>query len=575
VDSGKTSLLDAIRGTKVYASEPGFITQHVGASEVPLEVVQKICKPVLARLPIQLAIPGLLFVDTPGHEVFANLRRRGGSIADIAILVVDVTKGIEAQTVESLDILREYKTPFVIAANKIDLLDGWLSEKNASFTESFPKQRRDVQDRLDEKLYSMIGQLYERGFNAERFDRVTDFTKQVLIVPVSAREVEGLPELLMYIAGLAQKYLETRLKVSAEEGGRGSILEVKEERSLGATLDVVLYDGSVKVGDSIVFASASEVIVSKVKALLRPAPLQEMRAPTKPFQNINEAKAAAGVKIACDRAEEALPGSPLLVVPDDKTDEAVEEVRKELKEILVDTAALGVILKADALGSIEAITKLLGSEKVPVRKALVGNVTKRDVGEAASVREKDRSLGIIFAFNAPIEDDARRLAEESGVKIIEEDIIYNLIEGYRRWNSERIAQERREAFSSLTLPAKIKVLPGYCFHASNPAIFGVEVLVGSLRKGYVMMDEKGVEVGSVKSIQREKQSVEEAKAGDQIAISMDEPTYGRQVFEKQVLLSSPRKEEIEKIEKEYSASLSPEELALLKDIKKIKGYTVF
>lgn len=576
VDHGKTSLLDAIRGTKVQSKEAGAITQHVGASEVPIDIVKRVCAPVLSKMPITFTIPGLLFIDTPGHEVFANLRRRGGSIADIAMLVVDVTKGIEAQTLESLEILREYKVPFVIAANKLDLVTGWLPTQDASVADSIAKQRPEVQARLDELLYRMVGQLYEKGFNGERFDRITDLTKQVIIVPVSARTGEGLPELLLYLAGLAQKYLEARLRVSRDISGKASILEVKEEKGLGKTLDVILYDGTLSTGDSVVFATKGGVITSKVKALLKPAPLQEMRAPTEKFKSVKEVQAASGVKLACEGAEDALAGSQLYVVrnPEEEA-RAKEMVAKELKEIVFESEQTGVILHADALGSLEAITKLFSAEGIAVRTATISPPNKRDIMEAASVRGVDRALGVVFAFNVPVEDDVKREAENTGVKLFEEKIIYNLVEGYKRWLQEEKDREKREAFKTLTLPARVRVLPGFMFRASNPAIFGVEIEVGTVRKDYELMNEQGVIVGTLHSIQKDKQTVEEAKRGDQVAVNMPEPTYGRQVVEKQALYTAIPREHVKQLESKYAQSLSAEELELLKEIKKIRGFVMF
>ena len=130
VDSGKTSLLDKMRGTAVQSREFGGITQHIGASLFPIETIKDITGNLYERISkYETQIPGLLVIDTPGHEIFANLRMRGGSAADIAILVVDVNKGLEAQTIESIEILRKRKVPFVIALNKVDMLSGWSMKK--------------------------------------------------------------------------------------------------------------------------------------------------------------------------------------------------------------------------------------------------------------------------------------------------------------------------------------------------------------------------------------------------------------------------------------------------------------
>ncbi len=575
-DHGKTTLLDAIRKTSVASREAGFITQAIGASILPQSVLKATCGQLLDKLGVSLSVPGLLLIDTPGHEVFTNLRKRGGSIADIAMLVIDVTKGIESQTLEALEILREYKTPFVIALNKVDALDGWIAKEGSCITDSLKNQRADVLERLEEKTYALIGELYKHGFNAERFDRVSDFTKQLVIVPVSAKTREGLPELLLYVSGLAQKFLEKTLQTSEEEQGKGNILEVREEKGLGDTLDVILYAGSLRVGDKIAFSTLSGPVVAAVKALLEPKALDEMRDPREKFKSVNTVTAATGVKIACEHASEAVPGSSLFEVRNaDDEKRALEELKRELSEIVFETSAKGVMLRADSLGSIEAITKLFKKEGIPIHSTAIGSPSRRDVVEAQAMRELDPLLGVVIAFNVSIPTEVANEAAAAGVKIFEEKIIYNLIDGYKHWVSEERERERKQAFQKLVLPAKLVVLEGCCFRYSGPCIVGVEVLEGRVRAGYPLMNEEGEIVGHVKAIQREKENVEEAKKGEQVAISLPEPTFDRQVCFNQTLYSSPSKEDVATLEAKYSQALSDEERELLAQIKKIKGYALF
>jgi len=270
VDSGKTSILDKIRGTAVAKKEAGGITQMIGSSYLPNETIKGICAPSIKSYKIEIKMPGLLFIDTPGHESFTNLRERGGSIADIAILVVDVMKGFQPQTEESIRILKGFKTPFMVAVNKVDLIRGWKEGKTFSFSDSFSSQQDYVKEELDEKLYSIIGRLSSFGIDSERFDRVEDFTKQVVIVPLSAKTGEGISELLLFLSGLSQRFLEKQLNTEAEGPGKGSILEVKEERGLGKTVDVILYDGIIRKNDTVVFGTSEGSAETKVRAILKP-----------------------------------------------------------------------------------------------------------------------------------------------------------------------------------------------------------------------------------------------------------------------------------------------------------------
>jgi len=572
VDSGKTSILDSIRNTKVASREAGGITQHVGASEIPMEVIDQVCGEFLRKNKIALSIPGLLFIDTPGHAVFANLRRRGGSIADIAILVVDVSKGIEAQTIEAIQIMRDHKTPFIIALNKIDMLTGWISQPGKSITESLTIQRNEVIERLDERIYAIIGELYSQGFSAERFDRVTDFTKQLLIIPVSAKSREGLQELLAYISGLAQKYLETTLRLDVKGEGKASILEVREEQGLGMTFDAILYEGSLKQGDDIVFASADGWLKSKVKAMFKPKPLDEMRDPREKFTPVEQVTAASGVKVSCEGAGSALPGGQLFVCRTEQaTQAAITAIDAELKEVIFESSKDGVLLFADALGSLEAITKLLSTSGIAVRSARVGKPARKDVMEADSVRQKSRFLGTILCFNVSPDDDVSRQAQEAGVKIIEEKVIYNLTEGYTRWVQEEKAAEKREAFSSLKLPAKITVLSGCCFRVSKPCIVGVEVLAGTLKAGAILLDGDGNKVGEVKGMQEDNQAVAQASKGKKLAVSIDGAVFGRQVCEEKILYAEVPREDSQLLETKYRNALSQEDLDLLNKMKSIRA----
>ncbi len=313
VDTGKTSLLDRIRGTAVQLREAGGLTQQIGASFFPLDTLVAITQRLVKDFRVDIKIPGLLVVDTPGHEAFANLRRRGGSVADIAILVIDVMHGFENQTYESLEILKARKTPFIVAANKIDRIEGWRPNPDTLFMESYSKQQELVREDLDGRLYNIMGTLSREGFSSERFDRVRNFTRNIAIVPVSAKTGEGIGELLAVLIGLTQQFLREKLQVS-EGPALGTVLEVKEEVGLGTTLNAIIYDGVLRAEDTIVIGGKEGPISTRIRAILLPQPLDEIRDPRKRFNSIDEVPAAAGVKIAAPDIDDAIPGAPLIAV---------------------------------------------------------------------------------------------------------------------------------------------------------------------------------------------------------------------------------------------------------------------
>ncbi len=571
VDVGKTALLDKIRGTAVMLREPGTMTQHIGASFIPWSTLKKICGPLLKLIKAEIEIPGLLFIDTPGHEAFVNLRRRGGSIADIAILVIDVTEGFENQTYESIEILKARKTPFLVAANKIDKIPGWKSIENAPVLQSLKNQSELVVKRLDELIQNIIYEFYKLGFRADRFDRIKDFTKTVAIVPTSAKTGEGIPELLMVLAGLTQRFMTERLRFTSGPA-KGVILEVREEPGLGTTIDVIIYDGIIKRGDLIIVGGLDKPIISRVRALLLPKPLDEMRSPEDKFLSVDEVSAAAGVKIVAPNLEGAVAGAPVLVVDDvSKINDFLKQVKEEVSSLRLSREVTGIILKTDTLGSLEALTNYLERFNVPIRFADVGPVSKRDVIEASIVKETDPYRGVILAFNVKVLPDAEEEAKSRGIRIFREVIIYRLVENYLKWYEEMTTRDRMRKFEELVKPGKIRLLPGYVFRRSNPAIVGVEVQIGRIKPGYKLMRNDGKIIGEIMQIQDKGKPIKEAVAGQSVAISIKgNILVGRHIKEGDILYVNVPESHARVLVSEFKDSLSEDEIELLKEIGKIR-----
>ena len=570
IDTGKTTLLDKIRGTAVQLREAGGLTQQIGASFFPLETLVEICRSIIKGFRAEIKIPGLLVIDTPGHEAFANLRKRGGSVADMAILVIDVIRGFEPQTYESLEILRARRTPFLVAANKIDLIPGWRAHPDALFLESYRRQDTGVREDLDGRLYDIMGIFSRLGFRADRFDRVRDFTKTIAIVPVSAKTGEGVAELLAVLIGLTQQYLREKLEVGLGPA-RGTVLEVKEEVGLGTTLNVVIYDGVLRQGDTIVVGGKERPIVTKIRALLMPQPLDEIRDPRKRFISVEEVPAAAGVKIVAPDLEDAVAGAPLIALPPDgDVERAVEEVSSEVDRVRVATDKLGVVLKTDTLGSLEAMTESLRRRGVPIRFADFGDVSHRDVMEALAVKMGEPLYAVILAFNVKVLPDAEREAEEYGIPIFRGDIIYNVMDDYVKWmEAERERRARRE-FESLVKPGKIQVLPGYVFRRSKPAIFGVKVLAGEIRPGYEMIREDGKQLGKIGQIQESGESLSLASEGREVAVSMPRAVFERNIKEGDILYVDVPERHAKILLEKYSSRLSEGGLEALRELIEIK-----
>lgn len=570
VDSGKTLLLDRIRKTSVGAREVGGITQHIGASFFPVETLKQLVGPGLAQMKSGIEIPGILVIDTPGHEAFTNLRRRGGSVADIAILVIDVLRGFEAQTYECIDILKARRTPFIVAVNKIDRVPGWKSQSDASFLKVYPKQDSYVKEDLDNKLYEIMGTFSRLKLNTDRFDRVRDFTSTVALVPVSAKTGEGIPELLMVLIGLTQQFLKKQLQTT-EGAAKGSVLEIKEEPGLGLTLNAIIYDGTLYKDDLIVLGGKEKPIVTRIRAILVPKPLDEMRDPRDKFKPVDYVEAAAGIKIASPDLEGVLPGSTVYVTNNEsKLDEFKQIIESEMKSVFIDTQTNGIILKCDTIGSLEALTEMLRRQQVPVAKADIGPVNRRDVLEAKVIKDNDRHLGVILAFNVRILPDAQEESELSHVKIFSDKIIYSLLDNYVQWVDEDTANEENAIFNELTPICKFTFLKGYVFRNSNPAVFGIRVDVGKVRQKIPIMNKSGKKIGMIHQLQDGKKSIESASHGQEVACSIQDVMIGRHIFEEDVFYSLPRSSEAKQLIEKFTHKLSSEEQAVLNEIVEIQ-----
>jgi translation initiation factor 5B len=564
VDHGKTRLLDTIRNTTVIDREAGAITQAIGASIVPEESIQRICGKLLETLGITLIIPGLLFIDTPGHEAFTNLRKRGGNLADIAVLVIDVNEGLKPQTIEAIQILKKYKTPFVVALNKIDLARNW-QQKEGSLLEQINGQQPDTVQDLETKLYGIVGKLAEFELEADRFDRVSDHTKQLALVPISAKEGIGIPELLMVLTGLVQKFLSKKLEVEVSGPAKGTILEVKEERGLGITIDAIIYDGTLDVGDTIVIGNIGEPIVTKVKALFIPEPLKEMRDTKGKFQSVKHLTAAIGVKVSAPGLDAVTAGMPIHEATPETVEAVKKEVQAEIDEVLIETDEQGVVVKADTLGSLEALLTLLRDKKIPIKKATLGNISKKDIMDAQANMDKNPAFGAVLGFNVVVNKEAESDLAGSDILVLQNKIIYQLIDDFEKWYEAKKKSLEQAGLNDLMPPAKMQIMANHIFRKNNPAVVGMDILGGKARTGMRLMKSDGKKLTVIKSMELDKKNVTEVEAGKQLSISLLNVTIGRQLNEEDVLYTFFAESEFLALKK-FKKQLSADQITVLKEI---------
>jgi len=554
VDHGKTSILDCFRGSKVQEGEAGGITQKISFTKYPLMQIKKAC-PLIEKTGIKMDIHGFLFIDTPGHAAFTNLRKRGGSLADLAILVVSIKDGIKPQTAEVLQILKNSKTPFLIALNKVDTISGW--QKKASIKEAIEGQALNVSQEFQEALLTFQGALQEHGFESDLYYDITDFRKKVAIVPCSAKTKEGISELLFVLCGLSQRYLKERLKLG--KIGKGVVLEVKKEKT-GESIETILFDGSVKEGDEIAIGSLNgKVVTSKIRALHEIEPLSFN------YKNRKEASAATGLKLQLASKEEIFSGMPFQVVNND-----LEEIEKAFKKEISGEIRLdkqGIIVKADSLGSLEALITLLRQEQIKIVKAGIGPINKVDLINAKANLEINELDAIVLGFNVSLSEDIEN--DLGKVKVLRDEVVYKLIENLQKWRKKKADEIEREKLMGLSSVFKLEILPQYVFRNSNPAVFGVRVVFGKVKKNVEVMDESGENVARIRDLQLDKKSVDDAEEGKELAISLPGTNFERRLGDKKYLYSDMSGKQFKEFKKAKEL-LSESEKKALQEIAEIK-----
>jgi translation initiation factor 5B len=562
VDHGKTSILDCLRGTCVQEGEKGGITQKISFTSYPIAQLKATC-PLIEKSGIKLNIPGFLLIDTPGHAAFTNLRKRGGSLADLAILVIDVNEGIKPQTAEVIQILKLNKTPFLIALNKIDNISGWRANLHKPLKESIESQAMNVKQTFDERYMTLIGALNNYGFDSDLYYNISDFTKKIAMVPCSARTKEGIPELVMMLCGISQKYLTDKLKLGKEP--RGVLLEIKKEKSTNY-IEAILYDGQLDKSDEIAIANFNtekDPIVTKIRILEEIEPLC---AKFKPKDSVH---ASTGIRMQLIEKEEVLPGMPFEIYKNNLK-ELKEKFNKEISE-KIKTKNNGIIAKADSLGSLEALLFLLENQKIPVVKVGIGNINKSDVIAAKANIEINELDAIIVGFNVVVDEDAKELVRDQGnkLKVITEEVVYKLIDDLMEWRLQKQKDMEKKRLMELSTICKLRVLHQYVFRNTSPAIFGVRVEAGKLRHQTSFIDEKGEKVGKIKNIESEKKSVQEAGEGMEVAVSMPGLNFERAMKDRNLIYSDLGESQFRTFKRNKDL-LSGSEMKALQEIAEIK-----
>eukprot|EP01063_Lacrimia_lanifica_P017940 TRINITY_DN24919_c0_g1_i1.p1 TRINITY_DN24919_c0_g1~~TRINITY_DN24919_c0_g1_i1.p1 ORF type:complete len:860 (+),score=419.18 TRINITY_DN24919_c0_g1_i1:58-2580(+) len=579
VDTGKTKLLDYIRRTNVQSGEAGGITQQIGASFFPAQALMDKTAKLRSQLKadLKVEVPGLLVIDTPGHEAFANLRGRGSALCDIAILVVDIMHGLEPQTRESIKLIKERRCPFVVALNKIDRLYDWKATKDAPFANTMAEQKDHVKAEFEQRLRHVTLELAELGMNAVVYNKNKDFLKNVSLVPTSAHTGEGVPDLLLLMAQLTQRHMSKKLTLS--ESLNCTVLEVKKIEGHGVTIDVILVDGVLREGDTIMVCGMNGPIVTQIRGLLTPPPLKEMRVKAEYILH-KQIRAAQGIKISANDLEHAIPGTPLLVVRDgDNVEDLQEEVMKDLSGMMTrNQGDMGVAVQASTLGALEALLVFLKECEIPVSTVGVGEVNKKDVMRVVGIKEKNPKYAVMLCFDVNITKEANQVAEKEDIKIFTADIIYNLQDKFKAYLVKWAADQAERMKDIAVFPVHLKTMREHVFRVKDPIVLGMTVVDGQLRPGCPLFvwkkDEKGkrypFKVGKVESAEKDHKVQKVCKKGDQVAVKIQSEgiTFGRQVDVEDDMHSLISRESIDALKTSFREEMSKTDWGMIVKLKK-------
>ncbi|XP_020915031.1 eukaryotic translation initiation factor 5B isoform X2 [Exaiptasia diaphana] len=577
VDTGKTKILDKIRHTHVQDGEAGGITQQIGATMVPPDAIRKQTSMMKEFQDFDMKIPGLLIIDTPGHESFSNLRNRGSSLCDMAILVVDIMHGLEPQTIESINLLKAKKTPFVVALNKVDRLFEWKRGPDSSIMNTIRKQKRHTKQEFEERVKIVIQEFAEQGLNATLYYDNKDTRSYVSLIPTSAHSGDGMGDLISQVVELTQTRLPEKLSFS--EYLDGIVLEVKALPGLGTTVDVILVNGTLREGDTLVLSGIEGPIVTQIRALLTPQPLKELRVKNQ-YVTHKELRAAQGVKIAAKDLEKALAGVPIMVAEkEDEIDYCKNEVSKIMSDALkaIRLSDRGVYVQASTLGSLEALLEFLKTSKIPYAGVNIGPVHKKDVMKCSIMLEHEVQYAVILAFDVKIEREAQDLADSLGIKVFSAEIIYHLFDKFTEYREEQKRKKRDEFKNIAVFPCKLRILPQHIFNSRDPIIVGVSIEAGIVKEGtpICVPSKSFIDVGVVSSIETNHKNITEARKGMEVCLKIENipgetpKLYGRHFDHEDLLVSKISRESINAVKEYFREDLQKSDWQLMIELKKL------
>ena len=583
VDAGKTSLMDSIRGTKIQQGEAGGITQSIGSSFVPIAHIREVTKNIKGKFSVEHNIPGVLIVDTPGHSAFSSMRDRGSSLCDLAILVVDINKGIQHQTEESIKMLKEKKVPFVIAATKIDMIYGWKKTNEINLR----KVLKEQEEATTQVMQSMLEDL-KYDFSKLDIDAVFYFNnktpnKTYSIVPISTQTGEGLSDLLSLLVYISQNWMSN--KITYKDTLDATIMESILDSKLGWVLDVILSNGKINIGDKITVTTQEGVKISTVRNILTPPQLTQDRNKVSWTTNTS-VKASQGIRIIGSNLESCIAGSSIFKVENNESEvigKANEEYNKFWKSFEWDDK--GVYLVSPTIGELDAAYNLLKEDKIPIIRGEICNFTKKVADRYSSLTEceefKENKI-ILYFHSKPMsvkqEDEIIQMCKELGLTFIHNMVVYQLIDQYKEIKKKFLEERKKENSEKgkAIFPCELQILKDHVYMkgGNDDLLFGIKVRAGRLLKGTPVITENNVKLGKVTSIQKNHKELDEAKIREEVCIRLVSDTnisYGRHFSHSDKLISEITRSSIDELKQNFRDDMEKSDWLLIMDHMKKLG----
>lgn len=584
VDAGKTSLLDKLRNTNIQEKEVGGITQHIGSTFFPIQTIENSCSSIKGKFEVICNIPGILMIDTPGHSEFQSLRNVGTSICDLGILIIDIEESIQEQTKEAIKLLKEKKIPFVVAVTKLDKLYGWKTTKSSNLRDALKEQSKDMSMMLMAKLEDIKYDLSKEDINAEFYFKNSNPKQIYSIVPVSSKTGEGIADLLALLVYTAQNWMLK--KILYQDTVSCTIMESKYDKHNGYTIDVILNNGTINVGDKFVVSTITGPNICTVRNLLIPSALTQLGKKTN-WDYKDSVRASIGCKIIGSNLDGAYPGTHLFPIKtsgdsaDASTEaDAINNANQEINAVWksYNFISPGVFIGTQTFGELDASYSIFQKAGINVAGAYIGEPSNKFIDLILMKTETDTlpENRIYLYFGAFNNTDVFEYAKKNNIILLSSEVIYKLVELYKI-EKEKIIKARQNTNNNAIFPVEMVILKQYIFMkgGSEHLMFGVKIKKGTLYKNTpICIPEKNVLLGKVLNIQFEHKEKEKGEEGQEICIRLDNPNQliiNRQFDVNDKLIACLSRNSIDILKRDYKEVVPKKDwLLIIEHIKLLK-----